>query len=149
MYSSHARSRPPYGPRVAIEVLDVQALRERAGHDVPFVVEQLEDFLCRGVSMQEVLGAAEARDFEQLKTLAHRLRGALVSLAATACAAAAREVELRAATLAIAGGSPDPRAITALSGALAELGERFDEAADAMRVVMDDATSVTSLVSTR
>jgi hypothetical protein len=149
MSANHARSRPPCGPRIAIEVLDVEVLRDRAGRDEPFVVEQLEDFLCRGVSMQEVLAAADARDFDLLETLTHRLKGALVSLAATTAAAAAGEVELRAATLAISGDSPDARAIVALTGALLELDERFDEVSDAMRIVMDDATSVTCAVSAR
>jgi hypothetical protein len=149
MSASHARSRPPYGPRFAIEVLDVEVLRDRAGRDEPFVVEQFEDFLCRGVSMQEVLAAADARDFELLRTLTRSLKGALLSLAAMTAAAAAGEVELRAATLAISADSPDTRAIVALTGALMELDERFDEVSDAMRIVMDDATSVTCAVSAR
>lgn len=148
MSASHARSRPP-GPRFTIEVLDLESLRDRAGRDEPFVVEVLQDFLCRGVAMQDVLAAAQSRDFGELKTLAHRLKGALLALAATKAAGAAGEVELRAATLAIASESPDWRALAALSAALLELAERFEEASDAMRSVMDDATSVTPLVSPR
>lgn len=149
MSASHARSRPPGGPRFTVEVLDLESLRDRAGRDEPFVVELLQDFLCRGVAMQQVVAAAESRDFDALKTLAHRLKGALLALAATKAAGAAGEVELRAATLAIAGEAPEPRALAALSSALLELGKCFDEACDAMRCVMDDATSVTPLVSPR
>lgn len=149
MSASHAHSRPPGGPHFAVEVLDIEALRERAGYDEPFVVELLEDFLCRGVSMQEVHAAAESRNLEALGRLAHRLKGSLLSLGAASAASAAGDVEVRAATLAIAADSNDSRGLAALSVALDVLGERFDAACDAMRCVMDDATSVTHLVSPR
>lgn len=145
MSALQARSRPPVGPRFAIDVLDLEALRDRAGRDEPLVVELLEDFLCRDVSMSDVLAAAEAGDFVRLDELAHRLKVALVSLSAARAASAASAVELRAATLAISKDAPDLRAIAALSAALVELGERFEEVSDAMRSVMDDATSVTPL----
>lgn len=149
MSTRHARSRPPGVPRFAVEVLDVESLRDRAGRDEPFVVELLEDFLCRGVCMHDVLAAAEARDLDALGRLAHRLKGSLLSLGASSAAAAAGEVELRAATLAISTNAHDPRGVSALSNALKVLGERFDVACDAMCCVMDDATSVTPLVSPR
>ncbi len=149
MSAWHARSRPPSAPSFAIEVLDIEAIRNRAGCDEPVVVELFEDFLCRGVSMQEVRAAAEARDFDGLGQLARRLKGELLALCAASAAAGAGEVELRAATLAIAGNSPDPRALAALSNALDVLGERFEETCDAMCSVMDDATSVAPLVSSR
>lgn len=149
MSALQARSRPPAGPRFAIEVLDLEALRDRAGRYEPLVVELLEDFLCRDVSMSDVLAAAEAGDFARLDELAHRLKVALVSLSAARAASAASAVELRAATLAIAKDAPDLRAIAALSAALGELGERFEEVSGAMRSVMDDATSVTPLRPSR
>ena len=149
MSASHARSRPPGGPRFAVEVLDVESLRDRAGRDEPFVVELLEDFLCRGVCMHDVLAAAEARDLDALGRLAHRLKGSLLSVGAASAASAAGEVVVRAATLAIAGDAPDSRGFASLSVAIDVLGERFDAACDAMRCVMDDATSVTPLVSPR
>ncbi len=149
MSASHAHSRPPGGPRFAIEVLDIESLRDRAGGDEPFLVELLEDFLGRGVSVEDLRAAASARDLDGLGRLAHRLKGSLLSLGATSAAAAASEVELRASTLAIAVDSPDSRALAALSNALDVLGERFDAACDAMRCVMDDATSMTSLASPR
>jgi hypothetical protein len=149
MSAEHARSRPPPACRFALEVLDVDALWKRAGGDVPFVVELFEDFLGRGVGAPDLLDAAEVRDFAQVQELAHCLKASLVALAATSAATVAGEVELRAATLAIARGAPDTRAIAALSVALLELCERFDEAAEAMRSVMDAATSLTPSVSSR
>jgi HPt (histidine-containing phosphotransfer) domain-containing protein len=149
MSARHVHSRPPGGSPFAVEVLDIGALRERAGGDEPFVVELLEDFLCRGVSMQDVHAAAGARDLAALGRLAHRLKGSLLSLGAISAASAAGEVEVRAATLAIAADPHDTRGFGALSVAIDVLGERFDAACDAMRCVMDDATSVTSLVSPR
>ncbi len=149
MSALQARSRPPVGPLFAIEVLDLEALRDRAGRDEPVVVELLEDFLCRDVSMSDVLAAAEAGDLARLTELAHRLKVALVSLSAARAASAASAVELRAATLAIAEDASDLRAIAALSAALVELGERFEELSDAMRSVMDEATSVTPIRPSR
>lgn len=143
MSASHAHSRPPGAAPFAIEVLDIEALRDRAGRDEPFVVELLEDFLCRGVTMQDLLAAAEASELERLGKLAHKLKGALLSLGATSAAASAGEVELRAGTLAIAPDASEPRGLAALATSLAELGRRFDAARDAMRCVMDDATSMT------
>jgi hypothetical protein len=149
MSTNQARSRPPRAQRFAIEVLDVETLRDRAGRDEPYVVEQIEDFLCLGVGMPELFDAIEARDFKQLQTLAHLLRGSLVALAANTAASAAGEVELRAGTLAIARGEPDGREASALSDAVLELCERFDDAVDAMRCVMDDATTLTPRVPAR
>lgn len=141
MSARNAHSRPPGGSRFAVEVLDIEALRERADHDEPFVVELLEDFLCRGVAIVDLDDAAEVGDFERLGMLAHDLKAALVSLGATSAASAAGQVELRAATLAIAREAPDSRAVAAIVAALLELDQRFQAARDAMRRVMDEATS--------
>lgn len=129
------------------ELLDLAALRDRAGHDEALVCELLEDFLARGVGTSQLCSALEAHAFGELATLAHRLRGALLALGARSAGAVAEEVERQAATLAIGTGASDKLSLWVLSLALTELGKRVDEARDAMREVLESATAMTLAAS--
>ncbi len=117
------------------ETLDIEDLRARAGDDESLVVELLESFLERGVVSNEIHAAAEARAYEEVVNLVHRLRGSLLALGATSSAHVAGEVEAYAST--IVTGEAGPDACSTLAAALADLDVRLNQAVQAMRTVVE------------
>jgi HPt (histidine-containing phosphotransfer) domain-containing protein len=81
-----------------MEPLDWNALRENCAGDESLVNEVLELFRNEAEQlMKDVRGAVAAGDPLQVKRTAHRLKGALVSLAARPSVDAARALELAGA----------------------------------------------------
>lgn len=78
-----------------MEPLDWNSLRENCAGDESLVNEVLELFRREAEElMSDVRAAVAARDPLAIKRTAHRLKGALVSLAAKPCVDAARLLEL-------------------------------------------------------
>jgi HPt (histidine-containing phosphotransfer) domain-containing protein len=78
-----------------MEPVDWNALRENCAGDESLVNEVIELFRKEGDGLLgDVKAAVQAQDGLAIKRSAHRLKGALVSLAAQPCVAAARELEL-------------------------------------------------------
>jgi HPt (histidine-containing phosphotransfer) domain-containing protein len=83
---------------VEMEPLDWSSLRENCAGDESLVNEVLELFRREAEElMGDVRTAVTARDPQAIKRTAHRLKGALVSLAAKPCVEAARALEMAGA----------------------------------------------------
>lgn len=94
-------------PANTADVIDWASLRENCAGDEALVNEVLDLFRKEAPSLLEDVRAAVAeRDALKVKRSAHRLKGALVSLAAGPSVAAARALEL-------SGGANDVSAIDA------------------------------------
>jgi HPt (histidine-containing phosphotransfer) domain-containing protein len=139
---SHAGSTAPSPPDArhvaAVDVLDLDDLRDRAGGDESLVHELISDFLESGVAMSALRAAVDAQAFGEVGKLAHRLRGALLALGAKTAGKGAGEVEHEAAAL--ASGSLDATSVRALSIKLDELGVSVEEARAAMRAIVDGSS---------
>ena len=78
-----------------MEPIDWEALRENCAGDEALVVEVLELFRKEAPGLLIDIGAAVSKgDPVAIKHTAHRLKGALASLAAGPCATTSRELEL-------------------------------------------------------
>lgn len=77
-----------------MDVIDWNSLRENCAGDDGLVNEILELFRKEGPALLvDVQRAVAARDGQSIKRTAHRLKGALVSLAAQPATAVAKELE--------------------------------------------------------
>jgi len=86
-----------------MEPIDWNALRENCAGDEGLVSEVLDLFLGEaGAMLTDVEAAVKAGDAVAVKRSAHRLKGALVSLAARPSTEAARALEVTGATGALA-----------------------------------------------
>jgi HPt (histidine-containing phosphotransfer) domain-containing protein len=110
-------------------VIDLNALRERTGHDEELVREVMRDFLAVSEQMVgEVARSVEAGDFPDVSRHSHRLRGALTVLGATTAASAAGQLESASGRT-----TPPPDAHAWLTSMVAALREQVDEACAQMR----------------
>jgi HPt (histidine-containing phosphotransfer) domain-containing protein len=77
-----------------MEPINWSMFKENCGDDEGLVDEIVTLFLREGVKTLGELGqAVEASDFELMRQRAHRLKGALLSLAAIPCSDAVKELE--------------------------------------------------------
>ncbi len=77
-----------------MEPINWSMFKENCGDDEALVDEIVTLFLKEGVkTLGELRQAVEANDFELMRQRAHRLKGALLSLAALPCSDAVKELE--------------------------------------------------------
>lgn len=119
-----------------LPVLDLADLRERAGDDEELVLELLGDFLECAQELEGIADAAAASEFEKTSKLAHRVKGALLTLGAKAAARAASLVEYQASALSTRGDEAG-RGSAELLVAVGHLRVCFDEACAAMRAARE------------